>query len=219
MVMTPSEVGWAMIISLVEMGLSTVRVNASGANIVLTNTSVTGEGVDSLNGIENAELFVFQNNGIPGNIDASAFTLGSVTLDGGVGTNNLRGGSGSDFLDGEGATDTLIGGSGNDTLNGGEGAGTDILTGGSGSDRFLFDMNRPLNSGDNFDKITDFTPGSDKIVLDKTTFTALASGPGGLLASDFEVVDSVFDIQFSNAKIVYHRGTLFTTKMALYQVC
>jgi Ca2+-binding RTX toxin-like protein len=189
-------------------GVDTVRVNASGANIILTDTSVTGEGTDSLNGIENAELFVFQSNNIPGNIDASAFTKGSVTLDGGSGRNNLLGSIGSDFLDGERDIDTLSGGGGNDTLNGGEGDGTDVLTGGSGADRFLFDMGRPLNSGDDFDRITDFAVGTDKIVLSKSTFTALASGPGSLLASDFEVVDSVFDIQFSNAKIVYHRGTL-----------
>ncbi|WP_019500702.1 calcium-binding protein [Pseudanabaena sp. PCC 6802] len=190
-------------------GIDRVFVNAAvGSNIVLTDTSVTGDGTDSLNGIENAELFVFSNNSAPVNIDASAFTKGSVTLDGNSGSNNLLGSQGSDFLDGEGSVDTLIGGNGNDTLNGGEGSGTDILTGSSGSDRFLFDMNRPLNSGDDFDRITDFAVGTDKIVLDKTTFTALASGPGSLLASDFEVVDSVFDIQFSNAKIVYHRGTL-----------
>ncbi len=190
-------------------GIDTVFVNGPlGANIVLTDTSVTGEGTDSLNGIENAELFVFSNNNAPVNINASAFTKGSVTLDGNSASNNLLGSNGSDFLDGEGSIDTLIGGSGNDTLNGGEGAGTDVLTGGAGFDRFLFDMNRPLNSGDGFDRITDFALGTDKIVLDKTTFTALASGPGSLLPSDFEVVDSIGDIQFSNAKIVYHRGTL-----------
>ncbi len=187
------------------VGIDTVHIEAVGSNIVLTDTSVTGEGVDSLNGIENAELFIFQGNN---NIDASTFTKGSVTLDGNSGSNNLLGSQGNDFLDGEGSVDTLIGGSGNDTLNGGEGASTDVLTGGAGFDRFLFDMNRPLNSGDDFDRITDFAVGTDKIVLDKTTFAALASGPGSLLASDFEVVDSVFDIQFSNAKIVYHRGTL-----------
>jgi Ca2+-binding RTX toxin-like protein len=190
-------------------GIDRVVVNASvGNNIVLTDTSVTGEGTDSINGIENAELFVFSNNLDPVNINASGFTKGSVTLDGNRNSNNLLGSSSSDFLDGEGAIDTLIGGSGNDTLNGGEGDGTDVLTGGTGSDRFLFDMRRPLESSDDFDRITDFSVGTDKIVLSKSTFTALASGPGSLLASDFEVVDSVFDIQFSNAKIVYHRGTL-----------
>jgi Ca2+-binding RTX toxin-like protein len=190
-------------------GVDTVEVFASGANIVLTDTSVTGDGTDSLNGIEKAELFIFQNSGTRADINASAFTKGSVTLGGGVGRNNLLGSNSSDFLNGDRDIDTLSGGGGNDTLNGGDGSVTDILTGGSGSDRFLFDMGHPLTSGDDFDRITDFTPGIDKIVLSKSTFTALASqAGGGLLSSDFEVVDSVFDIQFSNAKIVYHRGTL-----------
>jgi Ca2+-binding RTX toxin-like protein len=188
-------------------GIDRVKVNAFGSNITLTNNSVTGDGVDSLTGIENAELFVFSNNSAPINIDASAFTNGSVTLDGNSASNILLGSQGSDFLDGEGSVDTLIGGNGNDTLNGGEGAGTDLLTGGAGSDRFLFDMNRPLRSSDGFDRITDFVRGTDKIVLDKSTFTALASGPGSLLPSDFELVDSIGGLQFSNAKIVYHPGS------------
>jgi Ca2+-binding RTX toxin-like protein len=188
-------------------GIDRIRVEALGANITLTNTSVIGEGVDSLTGIENAELFVFQRNGIPGNIDASAFTLGSVTLDGGIGRNNLIGGSGSDFLDGEDANDTLSGGSGNDTLNGG--SGNDTLTGGAGTDQFLFDMGGPFSTSDGFDQTTDFKSGTDKIVLSKSTFTALASGPGSLLASDFEIVDNVLDISSSNAKIVYHLNQVY----------
>jgi Ca2+-binding RTX toxin-like protein len=113
---------------------------------------------------------------------------------------------GNDSITGDALPNFIDALAGNDTVN--SNGGNDTLIGGAGSDRFLFDMNRPLNSGDDFDRITDFTLGSDKIVLDKTTFTALASGPGSLLASDFEVVDSVFDVQFSNAKIVYNRGTL-----------
>jgi Ca2+-binding RTX toxin-like protein len=163
-------------------GIDTVVVNASGANIVLTDTSVTGEGTDSLNGIENAELFVFQSNNIPGNIDASAFTKGSVTLNGGIGRSNL------------------LGSRGNDTLNGGSGG--DLLTGGFGSDRFLLENFTSVSSQD-FDRITDFQSGTDKIVLDKSTFTALASGPGSLLASDFAVVSNPSDIGSSSAKIVY----------------
>jgi Ca2+-binding RTX toxin-like protein len=189
-------------------GIDTVRVNAVGSNIILTNNSVTGEGVDTLNGIENAELFVFQSNSIPGNIDASAFTLGSVTLDGGTGSNNLIGSIGNDFLDGEGANDTLTGGSGNDTLNGG--SGDDLLAGGAGSDRFVYETNRAFNTGDvGLDTITSFSLGSDKIVLSKTTFAALESAVGGaLIGSDFESVDSFGDIQFNTHEIIYHRGLL-----------
>ncbi|MCC3410619.1 MAG: calcium-binding protein [Microcoleus sp. PH2017_29_MFU_D_A] len=186
-------------------GIDRVKVNAVGSNIVLTNTSVTGEGVDSLNGIENAELFVFQSNNIPGNIDASAFTLGSVTLDGGIGSNVLIGGSGNDFLDGEGANDTLTGGSGDDTLNGG--SGNDLLTGGAGADRFLYETGRAFIASDvGLDTVTSFSVSSDKFVLSKKTFDTLITAAGGtLLSSEFEVVDSFIEQFSSNAKITYNR--------------
>jgi Ca2+-binding RTX toxin-like protein len=185
-------------------GIDLVRVSNSSSNLVLTNNSVTGEGVDTLVGIETAELFVFQSN----NIDASAFTLGSVTLDGGIGSNVLLGGSGNDSLDGEGGNDTLNGGGGNDILNGG--ADNDLLIGGSGFDQFFFGTGRAFVSSDlGVDTIDNLSIGSDKIVLSKTTFTALESSVGGsLFASDFESVDSFGDIQFNEREIVYHRGLL-----------
>ncbi|NJL67103.1 MAG: calcium-binding protein [Microcoleus sp. SM1_3_4] len=188
-------------------GIDRIRVNAVGSNIVLTNTSVTGEGVDSLNGIENAELFVFQSNNIPGNIDASAFTLGSVTLDGGTGNNVLTGGSGNDFLDGEGGIDTLTGGSGDDTLN--SGSGNDFLSGGAGADRFLYETGRAYVFSDlGVDTIASFSASSDKFVLSKKTFDTLITAAGGtLLSSEFEVVDSFFEQFTSNAKITYNRVT------------
>jgi Ca2+-binding RTX toxin-like protein len=188
-------------------GIDLVRVNAVATNIVLTNNSVTGEGVDSLSGIEKAELFLAKSNNIPSNIDASAFTLGSVTLDGGLGSNVLRGGSGNDFLDGKGLNDTLNGGGGADTLKGG--AGNDLLIDGSGFDQFFFGTGRAFVSSDlGLDTIDSLDVGSDKIALSKTTFTALESTVGGsLFASDFEVVDSFFEQFTSDAEIVYNFGT------------
>lgn len=186
-------------------------MNAVGSNITLTNNSVTGKGTDTLNGIETAELSVFQRNNIPGNIDASAFTLGSVTLDGGIGSNILLGGSRNDFLDGEGSNDTLNGGSGDDILNGG--SGDDLLTGGTGFDQFHFNTGKSFDQDDfGIDRINDFGIGSDKIVLDKTTFDNLASAAGGTLSpSEFEVVDSFSELLTSNAKITYNfvSGDLF----------
>jgi beta-glucanase (GH16 family) len=54
--------------------------------------------------------------------------------------------------------DTLTGGTGADTLNAGQ--GPDQLTGNGGADRFVF-ADAPWNAG----KVTDFTPGTDKIDL------------------------------------------------------
>lgn len=87
--------------------------------------------------------------------DASAFTLGSVELDGGSGdddldgregTNTLNGGAGNDDLDGGADRDTLNGGADSDDLNGRE--GRDTLNGGAGRDGLLGgDANDTLNGG------------------------------------------------------------------------
>ena len=85
------------------------------ADFTLTNTSLTiGAGETSaLSGIERASL----TGGPSANIlNASAFTLGSVTLIGGAGDDTLRGGMGDDFLTGSRGLDLLDGGAGTDTV-------------------------------------------------------------------------------------------------------
>ncbi|NJO63043.1 MAG: hypothetical protein HC836_33935, partial [Richelia sp. RM2_1_2] len=59
------------------------------------------------------------------------------------------------------------------------------------------------------DSITDFTKGSDKIVLDKSTFRALKSsvGNGFSIGSEFAIVTSDAAAATSAAKIVYNRGS------------
>ncbi|MBD2436066.1 FG-GAP repeat protein [Nostoc sp. FACHB-110] len=107
-------------------------------------------------------------------------------LTGNASRNILFGRGGNDTLNGEGGNDVLVGGAGNDTLNGG--AGYDSLIGGSGSDRFVFNSDKPFNRADlGVDTIVDFRRHQgDKIVLDKTTFTALTTAPGNQLnAIDF----------------------------------
>src|SRR5207248_2687306 len=105
-------------------GLGTDTVVESGnVNFVLTNSSLTGPGQDTLSSIEQASL----TGGVGNNVlNASAFTAGSVTLDGGAGNDTLHGGAGNDVL---------IGGPGDDNLQGG--AGRDILIGGLGADRLV----------------------------------------------------------------------------------
>jgi Ca2+-binding RTX toxin-like protein len=89
------------------------------------------------------------------------------TLNGGRGADSLRGGSGADSLLGGFGNDRLVGGLGNDTLAGGQGndvlsgdRGKDTLTGGAGRDEFVY-----TQFSDRGDLITDFTLGTDKIVL------------------------------------------------------
>ena len=82
------------------------------------------------------------------------------------GADLLIGGKGNDRLDGGNGGDTLKGGSGKDWLDGSN--GQDRLIGGSGADKFVFDS--PLTG---VDRIVDFTPHQDVIVLDDAVFTAL----------------------------------------------
>ena len=99
-------------------------------HMTLTNTSLVSAGFGTLTlaGIEAAKL----TGGDDANkLIASAFTLGSVTLQGGDGDDVLIGGSKNDSLVGGNGRDLLIGGAGVDTLNGD--AGDDILIGGTSS--------------------------------------------------------------------------------------
>ncbi len=58
------------------------------------------------------------------------------------------------------------------------------------------------------DRITDFEPGEDRILLDVTTFTALEGQAGGNLAEeDFAVVRNNDAARSSDAAIVYNSAT------------
>ncbi|MFN6483413.1 MULTISPECIES: hypothetical protein [unclassified Nostoc] len=122
----------------------------------------------------------------------------------------INGQGGNDKIDGKSGNDYLRGGSGNDTLIGG--AGNDILVGGAGADRFLYNTNAPFAlTAVGADTISDFNSSQgDKIVLDKTTFGAIASNPGTGFSNknDFQITTSAGT---STAKIVYDAvsGQLF----------
>ena len=122
---------------------------AGDFDLVLTNTLLVGPryGEDSLTSIENANLSGANlSDDISGNnvLDASAFTLGSVTMRGGAGNDTLLGGSGNDQISGDAGSDVLVGGDGNDvvfddldpdgddSIDGGN--GNDFLSGGVGND-------------------------------------------------------------------------------------
>jgi Ca2+-binding RTX toxin-like protein len=136
--------------------------------------------------------------------------IGTSTINGsGNGLNNtVTGNSANNTLFGGNGTDTITGGLGDDRLIGA--SGNDTLTGGDGSDRFLYDSNAVfISSAVGIDRIADFVSGTDKMVLDKTTFTALTSiaGNGFNLASEFAVVGTDAAASTSNAFIVYSSET------------
>jgi Ca2+-binding RTX toxin-like protein len=80
--------------------------------------------------------------------------------------NVINGTSGRDTLTGTNNRDRIIGG-----------LGGDILTGGSGKDEFVY-----TNIREGGDRITDFTPGSDKIVFTQLLDSLVAGGYNGLNA-------------------------------------
>ena len=101
-------------------GTGTDTLDASNANTDLTidlaaGTS-TGQGTDTLSGVENA-------TGGTGN-DTLTGNSGDNVLNGGTGNDTLAGNAGNDFAFGNDGTDSLDGGAGNDRLASGAGAGT-----------------------------------------------------------------------------------------------
>ena len=121
-------------------GIGSDTVNASGGmNYILTDTSLMGDGSDTLGQIEAALL---TTGNLDSSIDASAFSgSGTSTLNGGNGNDVIIGSSSNDIINGGAGNDTLQGGGGNDIINGGAGndaiagqAGDDMLFGGDGND-------------------------------------------------------------------------------------
>ncbi|MEH2332371.1 beta strand repeat-containing protein [Nostoc sp.] len=117
---------------------------------------------------------------------------------------------GNDIIYGLSGNDLLRGGAGNDTLVGG--AGNDTLVGGAGADCFVYNTDAAFDlTAVGVDAISDFNSSQgDKIILDKTTFSAIAStaGTGFSNKSDFQIISNGGT---STAKIIYDafRGQLF----------
>lgn len=91
-------------------GNDTLR-ESGNFNFVLTNNQLIGNGTDTLFSIEQVVLTGGNSNNT---LDASAFTLGFVSLRGGDGNDTLKGGSQGSSFDGGSGADLMIGGNGND---------------------------------------------------------------------------------------------------------
>ncbi len=90
-------------------------------DITLIAEGLVGEVIDTVTGIESAQL---TGTDVNNRFNLTGFT-GVATLDGGLGNDSLTGGSGGDVLLGKAGADTLVGTGGNDTLDGG--SETDLL--------------------------------------------------------------------------------------------
>jgi CSLREA domain-containing protein len=145
-------------------GTSDLIVDSGNVNFSLTNSKLTGNGTDTLVGIELASL----TGGSSANkLDASAFA-GNVTLIGGDGNDTLIGGSGNDYLQGDLGNDSLKGRDGNDYLRGGNdtlvsGLDNDTLNGGNGDDTLLGDIGNDGLSGFDGNDLVNGGAGNDTL--------------------------------------------------------
>ncbi|WP_315986524.1 M10 family metallopeptidase C-terminal domain-containing protein [Microvirga sp. Mcv34] len=138
---------------------------------------------------------------------------GGYTIANGVVIENANGGRFADTLQGNAAAnllkgndgiDTLFGDVGNDTLYGG--AGDDKLYGGAGRDSFVFDSK--VGKGANVDRIYDFNPTYDSILLDNKIFTKLGAGsPSSPKMFNVDMFVRASKAQDREDRIIYDRKT------------
>jgi Ca2+-binding RTX toxin-like protein len=181
----------------IDTATDTITENANeGTDIVSTSVNYSlGANVENLSLIGSTAVEGYGN------------TLNN-SITGNTANNKLIGNTGNDTVTGGLGDDLITGGYGSDSFMGDE--GNDTLAGGAAGDRFIYDTNAVFTaSAVGIDRITDFVSGTDKIVLDKTTFTALGSVVGGgfNLANEFAVVGSDASAATADALIAYSSGT------------
>ena len=152
---------------LLDGGSSSDEIYEVGdVSFVLTATSLSGQGNDTLISIERGRLTGGAGNNT---LDAFAFP-GSVVLYGGDGNDLLRGGPasdrlvagfGDDSLEGHGGNDRLFGGYGRDRIEGGQ--GNDFLRGQFDDDLIIGGHGQDTLNGERGDDTLSGGPGNDMI--------------------------------------------------------
>lgn len=165
-----------------------------------------GTGADTMDGGVGDDLLQYIDAGGAVSVDLNADVSGVQSASGAGATGDVisgfehvHGGAHDDLLVGNGVRNTLYGNGGRDTLNGGD--GKDVLRGGADEDSFVFDS--VVNAG-NFDRIIDFTPGEDEIVLDSAVFAGLSAGT--LAATQF-VANATGLAETAEHRVIYDTGT------------
>ncbi|HEY9699550.1 MAG TPA: calcium-binding protein [Trichocoleus sp.] len=183
----------------IDGGFGVDTIQETGNTFTVSNTSLLGNGIDEFKNVEVVELTGSSDNNL---LTAARVNSFRVTFNGGDGSDTLTGGAKSDTLNGGNGDDKLAGGRGNNSL-----------TGGAGVDQFIFNTGTAFTTASvGFASIKDFAHNTDKIVLDKATFTSLQSSVGNVLNSnDFAVVNSGSTagtaVTGSNARVVFHTPT------------
>jgi serralysin len=153
-------------------GSDTVNYGASQVGVKVTLTDPTTAGGESGGTVEadfamslfspsTGTSFQFNHHQVVAQLTSIENATGSNYAD------TLIGNSGSNVLNGGGGNDLIDGGAGNDIIVGG--SGRDLMAGGAGNDTFVFsrasDTPAGVSSYYDFDRITDFVRGEDKIDL------------------------------------------------------
>lgn len=144
---------------------SAMMTDATGNE--LDNTLYAGAGDNDLDGGLGQDTLSYENTSrgvkialaLAGGGDAAAQRTRGSGRDAVVNFENLTGSAYGDTLSGDAGDNLIRGGSGND-----------MLTGGAGADSFVFDT--PLHARRNVDRLMDFDPAEDRIVLDAAIFGA-----------------------------------------------
>ena len=161
-----------------------------------------GAGNDTLDGGDGVDTAYYNDARSGVSVDLNR-TDAQDTCGAGVDTlnnvENLVGSNYTDVLIGNGNANRLTGGGGDDYLDGGW--GKDALFGGAGVDAFVFSTE--LTGPYNVDRIMDFTPGTDGILLDHSIFAA-AGALGALAQEAFRVGSAAAD---SSDRIIYNSAT------------
>ena len=149
--------------ALREGGLGTALILAKSLahqryfNVTIRATDHGGLHVD--------QTFVLSVLNVDQDVEPDDVILGTSANDRLIGSeigNEIFGYNGNDILIGDGGDDALHGGLGRDTL-----------TGGAGADEFIFDTKVASKRNANIDRIKDFNPKQDTIVLDTYVFAEL----------------------------------------------
>ncbi|NJK50199.1 calcium-binding protein [Candidatus Gracilibacteria bacterium] len=181
------------------------------------NDTMIGSVGNDIYGVNSRADVVIENSVFPTEIDSvyssisyslganleRLFLTGTAAINGtGNNRNNLiQGNAGNNLINAGIGNDTLIGAAGNDTLVGS--FGNDVLAGGVGSDRFIFQ-----SPNQKADRITDFNPVNDLILVSARGFGGGLVGGRALAPSQFRLGAVAAD---ANDRFIYNRtnGVLF----------
>jgi Ca2+-binding RTX toxin-like protein len=162
------------------------------ADVVVETSTLAGE-IDS--------VYSSISYSLGANVERLFLTGTAANATGNNSNNFISGNAGNNILVGGSGNDTLIGAAGNDTLIGS--VGNDTLTGGAGSDRFVFQ-----SRNQRVDRITDFNPVNDFILVSARGFGGGLVGGRALASSQFRLGSVALD---GDDRFIYNQtsGALF----------